>query len=102
VRPRHHKTHGQKRETPAEQLCDELQRRGFPAPIAVHEVLRCEVNGRSMRWIEFRRERLLGGGSRGQGLGYGFEIDFAEEGVGPLYLGYGCHFGLGLFITGIV
>jgi CRISPR-associated protein Csb2 len=98
VPPRHQKTRGRKRETPAEQLCDELRRRGFPAPIAVHEVLRCEVNGRSMRWIEFRRERLFGGGSRGRGLGYGFEVESAEEVVGPLCLGYGCHFGLGLFI----
>jgi CRISPR-associated protein Csb2 len=102
IPPRHHKTRGRKRETPAEQLCDELRRRGFPSPIAVHEVLRCEVNGRSMRWIEFRREGLLGGGSRGQGLGYGFEIEFSEEVVGPLCLGYGGHFGLGLFITRIV
>jgi CRISPR-associated protein Csb2 len=53
-----------------------------------------------MRWIEFRSERLLGGGSRGQELGYGFEIEFTEEVVGPFCFGYGCHFGLGLFIPG--
>jgi len=57
------------------------------------------VNGRSLRWIEFRRERLLGGGSRGQGLGYGFEVEFAEPVLGPLCLGYGCHFGLGAFMV---
>lgn len=99
IPPRHQKTRGRKRETPAEQLCDELRRRGFPSPIAVHEVRRCEVSGRSLRWIEFRRERLLGGGSRGQGLGYGFEVEFAEPVVGPLCLGYGCHFGLGAFMV---
>jgi CRISPR-associated protein Csb2 len=98
IPPRHQKTRGRKRETPVEQLCDELRRRGFPAPVAVHEVPRCEVNGRSLRWIEFRRERLLGGGSRGQGPGYGFAIEFAERVVGPLCLGYACHFGLGLFL----
>jgi CRISPR-associated protein Csb2 len=93
---------GRKRETPIEQLGEELQRCGFPTPIAVHEIPQCELNGRALRWIEFRCKRLLGGGSRGQGLGYGFEIEFSEEVVGPLCLGYSCHFGLGLFITRIV
>ena len=97
VPPRHHKTRGQKREMPVEQLQDELRRRGFPTPVAVHGLLRCELEGRSIRWIEFRRERLFGGGSRGQGFGYGFVIEFAEPVSGPLCFGYGCHFGLGLF-----
>lgn len=99
IPPRHQKTRGRKRETPAEQLGEELRRRGFLAAIAVHEVPRCELNGRALRWIEFRRERLLGGGSRGQGLGYGFEVEFAEPLAGPLCLGYACHFGLGAFRT---
>ena len=58
----------------------------------------CELQGRSVRWIEFRRERLFGGGSRGQGLGYGFAIEFPEPVSGPICLGYACHFGLGLFL----
>jgi CRISPR-associated protein Csb2 len=99
VPPRHQKTRGRKRETPVEQLCDELRRRGFPEPTAVHEIPRCELDGRSIRWIEFRRERVFGSGSRGQGLGYGFEIEFRTPVSGPICLGYGCHFGLGLFIT---
>ncbi|MBI3245326.1 MAG: type I-U CRISPR-associated protein Cas5/Cas6 [Deltaproteobacteria bacterium] len=98
VPPRHTKDRGQRRETPVEQLQDELQRRGFPTPVAVYELPRCEVEGRSLRWIEFRRERLLGGGSRGQGFGHGFVIEFAEPVAGPLCFGYGCHFGLGLFV----
>jgi CRISPR-associated protein Csb2 len=97
VPPHHQKTRGRKRETPAEQLYDELQRRGFPSPTAVRELPRYALNGRSLHWIKFRRQRLLGGGSRGQGLGYGFEVEFAEVVAGPLCLGYGCHFGLGLF-----
>jgi CRISPR-associated protein Csb2 len=98
VSPRHQKTRGRKRETPIEQLQNELQRHGFPSPINVHELPRYEVDGSSIRWIEFRRERLLGGGSRGQSLGYGFTIEFAEPVAGPICLGYGCHFGLGLFV----
>lgn len=97
VPPRHYKSRGRKRETPTEQLQEELQRRGFPNPIDVQELPRCQVDGRSIRWIEFRRERLFGGGSRGQGFGYGFVIEFAEPVAGPLCFGYGCHFGLGMF-----
>lgn len=102
VLPRHQKIRGRRRETPVEQLYDELRRRGFPEPIAVREIPRRELDGRSIRWIEFRRERLFGSGSRGQGLGYGFEIEFRAPVSGPLCLGYGCHFGLGLFIPAIV
>jgi CRISPR-associated protein Csb2 len=102
VPPRHQKTRGRKRETPVEQLRDELRQRGFPTPIAIHELPRCELDGRSIRWIEFRRERILGGGSRGQGLGYGFVLEFAEPVTGPLCFGYGCHFGLGLFVPATV
>ncbi|MBI3796508.1 MAG: type I-U CRISPR-associated protein Cas5/Cas6 [Deltaproteobacteria bacterium] len=98
VLPRHQKTRGRKRETPVEQLQNELQRRGFPDPITGHDLSRYELDGHSIRWIEFRRERLLGRGSHGQSLGYGFVIEFAEPVVGPLCLGYGCHFGLGMFV----
>ncbi|MGC9326747.1 MAG: type I-G CRISPR-associated protein Csb2 [Candidatus Hinthialibacter sp.] len=51
---------------------------------------------RSLRWIEFRRWR-----SRKPAppvsLGFGFQITFSEPVAGPIVLGYGCHFGLGLF-----
>jgi CRISPR-associated protein Csb2 len=98
VLPRHQKARGRRRETPVEQLCDELRRRGFPEPIAVREIPRCELDGRSIRWIEFRRERLFGVGNRGLGLGYGFETEFRGPVSGPICLGYGCHFGLGTFM----
>jgi CRISPR-associated protein Csb2 len=97
--PRHQRTRGRKRETPVQQLQAELQRRGFPNPTAVYDLSQRELNGRSLRWLEFRRERLFGDGSRGQGMGYGFTIEFAEPVAGPLCLGYGCHFGLGLFVA---
>jgi CRISPR-associated protein Csb2 len=83
----------------AEQLFDELQRCGFPEPIAVREIPRCKMEGRSIRWIEFRPERVFGMGSRGLGLGYGFDIEFRGPVSGPICLGYGCHFGLGAFMT---
>jgi CRISPR-associated protein Csb2 len=98
VPPRHEKTRGRNRETPLEQLRSELQRQGFPEPVDVQPIPRCELQGRSIRWIEFRRERMFGRGSRGQGLGYGFTIEFAEPVSGPICLGYACHFSMGLFL----
>jgi CRISPR-associated protein Csb2 len=47
-----------------------------------------------VRWLEFQTRRLKG--REGYGLA-GFELEFAEETAGPLALGFGCHFGLGLF-----
>jgi CRISPR-associated protein Csb2 len=102
IPPRHQTTRGQKREMPAEQLWDELHRRGFPEPIAVCELPRCELAGRSIRWIEFRREWLFGSGSHEQGLGYGFEIEFRAPVSGPICLGYGCHFGLGVHASRVL
>lgn len=99
VPPRHQKTRGRQRETPVEQLQAELQRRGLPSPVAVYDLPQCALHGRALRWLAFRRERLFGGGSRGQGVGYGFVLEFAEPVAGPLCLGYGCHFGLGLFMA---
>jgi hypothetical protein len=48
--------------------------------------------------MEFPREEVFDGGSRGQGLAYGFTMEFAQDIAGPLNLGYSCPFGLGLFI----
>lgn len=89
---------GQPAETPAEQLLLELERRAFTPPVRITPLERCELeDGRSLRWIEFRRERLAGTGTRGSLLGFGFELEFAEPQFGPFALGYGCHFGLGQF-----
>lgn len=110
---RHYKKRGQKRDTcdlenfPEIVLREELQRRGFPDPIRVEKLDKCELwdhwkrkrcdSARSLSWLQFRRERVFGNGKRGLNPGCGFEIEFAAPVQGPLALGYGCHFGLGLF-----
>lgn len=53
---------------------------------------------RSLRSLQFQTVRHDGGGSRGEANGAAFTITFPEERSGPFALGYGCHFGLGLFI----
>lgn len=90
-------TDGQERvrvvETPSDQLLRELQNRGY------------ELQGVRVRdhapdrqhWVRFRRHRPSG--PPPVGGAFGFELEFATEVTGPLALGYGCHFGLGLFLA---
>lgn len=101
---RHYKKYGSKRDTfPREQLPEmnlreELERRGLPAPVRIETVEALSLNGRTLPWRNFRQQRVLGNGRRGNDFGKGFEIEFAEPVPGPLALGYACHFGLGLFV----
>ncbi|MBN8248230.1 MAG: type I-U CRISPR-associated protein Cas5/Cas6, partial [Verrucomicrobia bacterium] len=50
-----------------------------------------------LRSLQFQTRRQ-GGGLRGNGSGSAFEIHFPKPVGGPLAFGYGCHFGLGLFV----
>jgi len=83
-------------DTPEEQLRRALSQLGFVAQ-AVTPVQNLRVGGSSLAWHRFRRERLSGSGSRGNGQGFGFDITFAEPVAGPVVAGYGAHFGLGRF-----
>lgn len=86
------------KDLPEAQLIKELKSRGLPAPVRVERIDGYEMkNGTKMRWLEFHHERLRKQGMRGKGL-YGFEIEFAEEITGPIAVGFGSHFGLGLFL----
>lgn len=89
------------RDTPVEQLKREARLRQLPEIIEVRsssdvdEDLRgYKVGARLVRWLEFRTRRF--NGTTGYGTA-GFEIEFAEEVNAPLALGFGAHFGLGLF-----
>lgn len=80
---------------PVEQLRRELQFQGHPEPDTIVPEPYCYLERRSLHWLEFRRHRS--GKDRGvQALG--FRLTFAEPRQGPLALGYGCHYGLGLFV----
>jgi CRISPR-associated protein Csb2 len=77
------------------EVCRECSHHGLPHPIHVNFMPKLSVNGgRDFRWLEFRRNRQ---GDRAQ-IGYGFEMEFAQPVTRPIALGYGCHFGLGLFL----
>ena len=81
-------------DSPENQLRLELNRRGLPAPESVEPLHDSKLRGRSIPWLSYRRWRGRGAEAGGA---YGFRIRFAQPVLGPVALGYGCHFGLGLF-----
>ena len=98
------------RDLPEAQLARELRNRELPQPIKITRIdgyypsklgRNAERGGRdgrvpSFRWLEFHTRRL-----RKEVEGYGlagFEIEFAEPVAGPIAVGFGCHFSLGLFL----
>jgi CRISPR-associated protein Csb2 len=109
---RHYKRRGQKRDTCDLEdflevvLQEEITRRGLSGPKQIRRLPRCEMwdyrekrlsVGPPLSWLRFQRERAFGNGRKGNDRGCGFEIEFHEPVQGPLAMGYGCHFGLGLF-----
>jgi CRISPR-associated protein Csb2 len=86
-------------DSPEAQIRRELKKRGLPDPVSIKLKKITEAAGRKIRWIQFRRIRKSGGGRLANPLGYGFLLEFKEPIVGPLALGYGCHFGLGQFVA---
>ncbi|MEW6730267.1 MAG: type I-U CRISPR-associated protein Csb2 [Acidobacteriota bacterium] len=83
------------RDLPEAQLIGELKSRGLPEPVFIKRIEGYSVNERPLvRWLEFHTRRF--NGTEGYGLA-GFELEFAEPVRGPLVLGFGCHFSLGLF-----
>jgi len=95
VPPRHYrKGRGDFGEWLAGEVKREAQNHDMPEPVAVRPLARLKKQGRPVFWLEFRRNRK----ADEAGLGYGFELEFAEPVPGPFTLGYGAHFGLGLFV----
>lgn len=81
-----------------EQIIRELKEREL-AKIDDTPRQRCEVRvgGRKRRPIHFHRFRSRRGLRQPDTLGRFVELTFKEAVSGPLALGFGCHFGLGLF-----
>lgn len=57
-----------------------------------------QFGSRGLRSLQFQTIRHDGGGNRGNSSGNAFTLTFPEPVSGPLALGYGAHFGLGLFM----
>lgn len=62
--------------------------------------VRCGERGAYERfsWLQFQRQRHHGDGRRAGGQGYWLELEFRAAVSGPIALGYGAHFGLGVFV----
>jgi CRISPR-associated protein Csb2 len=71
------------------QVCRGCVQLGLPEPVSVES-----LDG---EWHKFRRRRRDGRGRRGPDRSYGVRLVFSETVRGPIVLGYGAHFGLGLF-----
>lgn len=93
--PWHRKRHG--RFGPEDQLRRELATRGLPEPVEVVPVPYVVAGGRPLPPGQFRRVWPRGGGTSPDPRGGFWQIVFPEPVTGPLALGDGCHYGLGVF-----
>lgn len=75
-----------------EQIREECRRRGLPVPTEIAPREKAPV--RAAHFHRFRLKRGLMQPDTGGGF---WRITFAEPLQGPLALGFGCHYGLGLF-----
>jgi len=81
-----------------EQLKRECRERGIPEPVRVDFLESIDVGGgRQLRAVQFRRIRGKRGLTQPDRLGRLLRLSFADPVAGPIALGFGCHFGLGLF-----
>jgi CRISPR-associated protein Csb2 len=73
----------------------------LPEPVRVAPTNGAYLGGKAVRWSAFRTQRDQGEGRRASGLAYGFRIEFPRPVAGPIAVGYGAHFGLGMFVPPI-
>ena len=93
--PRHYrKGRGKFTEWLHQEVRKEAVNQGLPVPMEIEFLPTLACSDREIRWLEFRRSRK---GESSQ-VGYGFRVTFPEPVSGPVALGYGAHFGLGLFV----
>ena len=84
--------------SPEDNVVRLIEAQGLPRPIRIERIQGTRLGGKAVRWLHFRRERVSGTGTASTRQGFGFRIEFAQPVRGPIVLGYGAHFGLGLFV----
>jgi CRISPR-associated protein Csb2 len=80
-----------------DQLGRECRERGLPEPVAMEWLAEITIAGRPRRPVHYHRFRSKRGLTQPDRLGRFMRLAFADPVDGPLALGFGCHFGLGLF-----
>lgn len=79
-----------------DQIAKECRLRGLPEPNA-ERLSGVRVGGRNRRAVHFHRFRSRRGLRQPDTRGSFWRLTFPEPIPGPLALGFGCHFGLGMF-----
>jgi CRISPR-associated protein Csb2 len=97
VTPYLHPWHLKKRFSIEDQICRECHERSLSEPINLEPLKMIPVGDVNRRLIEFRRFRSKRGLSQPDRHGSAWKLTFTTPFNGPLALGFGCHFGLGLF-----
>ena len=92
-----HPWHQKKRFGIAEQVRRECRERGLPDVVAIERIAALEIRGRERTPLHFRRFRSKRGLRQPDRRGTFLSLRFESPIQGPLALGFGCHFGLGLF-----
>jgi len=98
VTPYLHPWHVKKNFAIEDQLRRECRERGLPEIERLTHFPTVRIRGRELRPIHFHRFRAKRGLTQPDTRGSFWRIEFAEPVCGPLALGFGCHFGLGLFV----
>lgn len=96
VTPYLHPWYRKKRFTVEGQIRRECSLRGLPEP-ALERLPTIRVKGRERRPVHFHRFRNKRGLTQPDTSGSFWRLTFPEPVQGPVALGFGCHFGLGLF-----
>lgn len=97
VTPHLHPWHVKKGFTIEDQLRRECRERGLPDLALLEPVPSIKVAGRDRRPVHFHRFRSKRGLAQPDTRGGFWRLRFTEPVCGPIALGFGCHFGLGLF-----
>lgn len=79
-----------------DQLRRECRERGLPEP-NLQRLRSIRVNGRERRSVHFHRFRNRRGLTQPDTRGSFWQLRFPEPVRGPVALGFGCHYGLGMF-----
>lgn len=96
VTPYLHPWHVKRNFSVKDQIRRECHERGFVPPVHIDSDT-VIVNGIERRPIHYRRFRSKRGLAQPDRQGSFWKLEFSEPVHGPLALGFGCHFGLGLF-----
>jgi CRISPR-associated protein Csb2 len=80
----------------AEQVSRECERRGLPHATVVRALPSIRIRGRERRPVHFHRFRSKPGLLQPDRHGSIIEVVFSRPVTGPLALGFGCHYGLGM------